>query len=131
MSLYDFVKTHNADYDTYDTIYDSVVTVCSFDENEEGEGDYYDKFRIGIMRFVRVVKVTSGCELVCNWAEMIKRNEEVFREYTNACWAESYRNLNEDDFIYEWIDEINKYCAGYSSDKNYERLVKDDLPRLK
>ena len=130
MTLYEFIKVANKDYDTYDTVYDAVVTVCSFDEKDEKSGDNYDKFRIEIMKYVEVVKSISGCELVCNWTDMIKRNEAVFREYTEQFWDTRWQNLDEDDFIYEWIDEIHKYCAGYSSEQNYQRLVTEYLPRL-
>lgn len=131
MTLYEFIKVANKDYDTYDTVYDTVVTVCAFNEEDEKSEDNYEKFRIGIMKYVEVIKGISGYELVCDWTGMIKRNEAVFREYTEQFWDTRWQNLDEDDFIYEWIDEIHKYCAGYSSEQNYKRLVEEYLPRLK
>lgn len=35
MKLYDYMKLTEADYDTYDTVYDNGVTVCFIDEEDE------------------------------------------------------------------------------------------------
>ena len=37
MKLYDFIKMTEADYDTYDVVYDNGVTVCFFDEEDDYE----------------------------------------------------------------------------------------------
>ena len=48
MTLYEYLKMSEYDYDTYDTDYDAVVTVCYIDEEE----DEYDKFCNGIIKNV-------------------------------------------------------------------------------
>ena len=45
MTLYDFIMQEHADFDTYDTEFDTCVTVCEPYEYEEGEEkEYYDIF---------------------------------------------------------------------------------------
>lgn len=119
MKLYDFVKLTEADYDTYDTVYDEGVTVCFIDEEDE-KGDNYYKFCADIMRKVEVEK-QNGDFLIVDWTKLIKDNMEKFRAFSMRHWAFEYKD--EDDFIYEWIKEIHAYMAGYVSESFYDTLV--------
>lgn len=119
MKLYDFIKLTEADYDTYDTIYDNGVTVCFIDEEDE-ERDNYDKFCVDIMKKVEMEKI-NGDVLIVNWTKLIKDNMEKFREFSKKYWKFQYKD--EDDFIYEWINEIQAYMAGYVSENFYGVLV--------
>lgn len=118
MKLYDFIKLTEADYDTYDTIYDEGVTVCYIEEN--AENDNYDKFCINIMKKVEVEKI-NGDIIIVNWTKLVKDNMEKFRAFSMEHWAFEYED--EDDFIYEWIKEIHYYMAGYVSEDFYDTLV--------
>lgn len=119
MKLYEVLKMSEADYDTYDTVYDAVVTVCYIDE--EYAKDSYDNFCVGIMKKVEVVQIMSD-ELICEWTKLIQNNMEKFRAFTEKHWNRKYRD-DEDEFIYQWINEIHYYIAGYVSEDFYDTLV--------
>lgn len=116
MTLYEYFKMSEADYDTYDTEYDNGVTVCYIDE----ETDEYDKFCNGIIKKVDVVKI-NGDVLTVNWSELIERNMDKFKMFAREHWAYDYENdINE--FIYQWINEIHLYMAGYVGESFYSKL---------
>ena len=129
MTLYEFIKVANNDYDTYDTDYDAEVTVCAFDKEDEQSEEYYEKFRIGIMKFVNVVKGISKYELSCNWSEMIQFNMPIFKEFTKKNWTQQYAD-DEDEFIYQWIREIHYWIAGYTSEPVYKDFVENYMSRM-
>lgn len=128
MTLYDFVRVANNDYDTYDDVYDAIVTVCAFDEEDEKSDEYYEKFRIGIMKFVEVIRGTADKGLLCKWSDFIQRNIEVFREFTELYWYNQYED--EDDFIYEWINELDNWSAGALSESMYKEFVENYMNRM-
>ena len=128
MTLYEFIKVANNDYDTYDDVYDAIVTVCSFDGEDEKSDEYYEKFRIGIMKFVEVVRGTADKGLLCKWSEFISRNIKVFREFTEKYWYNQYED--EDDFIYEWIGELQNWQAGALSESMYKEFVENYMSRM-
>ena len=122
MKLYDFMKISQNDFDTEDTIYCSVVTVCYIDENEIT--DNYDKFCIELMKKVEMEKQV-GDGLLVKWTELIQNNMEKFRAFTKENWYENCQYENdEDEFIYQWINEIHQYMAGNVSEDFYDELVK-------
>lgn len=116
MTLYEYLKMSEADYDTYDRDYDAGVTVCYIDE----ECDEYDKFCNGIIKKVDVVKI-NGDTLTVNWSELIERNMDKFKEFTAKHWKYQYED-DIDDFEYQWINEIHMYMAGYVSESFYSVL---------
>lgn len=118
MTLYEYLKMSEADYDTYDTEYDNGVTVCYI--YEEDEADEYDKFCNGIIKKVDVVKI-NGDVLTVNWSELIERNIHKFKEFTKKHWKHQYED-DIDEFEYQWINEIHAYMAGYVSDDFYSVL---------
>lgn len=122
ITLYDYLKMSENDFDTYDTTYDAVVTVCYIaDEDEEEE---YDKFCNGIIKKVNVVHVDTHY-LTVNWTELIERNIEKFKAFTKAHWYESCQYEDDvDEFIYQWINEIHQYMAGNVSIDFYVELNK-------
>lgn len=122
MKLYDFIKMTEADYDTYDVVYDNGVTVCFIDEEDEAMDNYY-KFCADIMKKVEMEK-QNGDVLIVNWTKLVKDNMEKFRAFTKEHWYENrqYKN-SEDNFIYAWINEIHAYMAGYVSEDFYGILV--------
>ena len=62
MKLYDFLKISQNDFDTGDTIYCAVVTVCYIEEDETN--DNYDKFCIEKKKKVEVEKQIGDALLV-------------------------------------------------------------------
>ena len=122
MKLYDFMKMSENDYDTFDAVYDADVTVCFIEENKSN--DSYEKFCIELMKKVEVEKV-NGDILIVKWTELIQNNMEKFRAFTKENWYESCQyEDDEDEFIYQWINEIHQYMAGNVSEDFYDELVK-------
>ena len=118
VTLYDYLQMAEDDFDTYDTKYDACVTVCYIDD----EYDEYDKFCNGIIKKVNVVKINRDT-LVVNWSELIERNIIKFRAFTAKNWYESCQyEDDEDEFVYQWINEIQQYMAGYVSTSFYSKL---------
>lgn len=121
MKLYEIMKLSQNDYDTYDTIFDAVVTVCYIAENEAR--DNYDKFCIELMKKVEVEKI-NGDILIVKWTELIQKNMEKFKAFTKENWYENCQyEDDEDEFIYQWINEIHQYMAGNVSEDFYVELV--------
>ena len=121
MKLYDFMKLSKDDYDTYDTVYDAEVTVCYIEENEEN--DSYDKFCIELMKKVDIEKI-NGDSLIVKWTEFITENMDKFKEFTKENWYENCQyEDDEDEFIYQWINETHQYLVGNVSEDFYDKLV--------
>lgn len=120
MKLYEVMSMSENDFDTYDTVYDACVTVCYIEENEGN--DSYDKFCINIMKKIEVVRIIPESHLICEWTKLIQNNMEKFRAFTEKHWSRKYRD-DEDEFIYQWINEIHYYLAGYVSEDFYDTLV--------
>lgn len=121
MKLYEFMKLTEADYDTYDTVYDACVTICYIDEEDETRDDYY-KFCANIMKKVEMEK-QNGDILIVNWTKLIQDNMEKFKSFTEKHWKYTYED-DEDELVYQWINEIQAYMAGYVSEDFYGVLVK-------
>lgn len=121
MKLYDFLKISQNDFDTYDTVYDTGVTVCYIDEEDAEDG--YDKFCIELMKKVEVEEQNDDI-LIVKWTELIQNNMEKFKKFTKENWYESCQyEDDEDEFIYQWINEIHQYMAGNVSEDFYDKLV--------
>lgn len=125
MTLYDYLTIDDGSFDTYDTVYDAVVTV----ERIEKEKEYYDKFCNGIMKLVKFVKKTSNYELVCEWADLIERNFDIFKEFASKHWDNQYED-DRDEFVYQWINEIHYWMAGYTSEPVYKTFVENYMIRM-
>ena len=123
MKLYDYLKLTECDYDTCDTVFDALVTVC-FIEDEDGEKDNYYKFCLELMKKVEVEKI-NGDIIIAKWTELIQNNMEKFKEFTEKHWRYTYEDDedDEDEFIYQWINEFQNYLAGYVAESFYGTLV--------
>lgn len=122
MKLYEAMKMTENDWDTYDTVYDACVTVCYIDEEDEQTDDYY-KFCTEIIKKVEVEKIIPTSHIVCNWTKLITDNMDKFKDFTEKYWNNQYED-DEDEFIYQWINEIHYYLAGYVNEDFYSELVK-------
>lgn len=120
ITLYDYINMAESDFDTYDAKYDAVVTVCHiYDESDE-----YDRFCNNIIKKVHVVKI-NGDALTVNWSELIEKNIIKFRMFTAENWYDNCQyEDDEDEFIYQWINEIHQYMAGNVSMSFYSKLNK-------
>ena len=123
MKLYDFLKVAQNDFDTCDTVYDAGVTVCYIDEADETRDNYY-KFCTEIIKKVDVEKQIDDI-LIVKWTDLITNNMEKFRDFTKENWYESCQYEDDDDeFVYQWINEIHQYMAGNVAEDFYDELVK-------
>lgn len=122
MTLYEFITLEQADFDTFDTVFDTCVTVCEPYEYEEGEEkEYYDIFSDLIMQKVEVEEKTGECTCLCKWSDFIEKNITTFRKAADELWVRTPKA--DDDLIYEWIREINAWLAGYVSESTYKEFV--------
>ena len=94
ITLYDYLKMSENDFDTYDTTYDAVVTVCYI--ADEDEKDEYDKFCNGIIKRVNVIHIDTNY-LTVNWTELIERNIDKFKAFTKENWYESCQYEDDED----------------------------------
>ena len=119
MKLYEILEIAETDFDTYDTVYDAIVTVCWIDK----ELNNYDRFCNGITKKVRFIK-NAGDGLLVDWTGFIKSNMDKLRQFTRDHWSENSQYEDDDDeFIYQWIRELNLYMTGYVPDRFYNKLV--------
>lgn len=125
MTLYERLEKTKDCFDTYDTDYDAEVTVDWIDEIT----DNYDKFCMGIIKLVPVVKEENDGTIICGWTSLIVNNLDVFKEFTEKHWICQYED-DEDELIYQWIKEICYWIAGYTSESVYKEFVENYLPRL-
>lgn len=114
MKLYDFLKIFGEDFDTYDDVYDTDVTVCI---NLEPEDDY-DEFCVALTKKINVERLAPDGNPVCDWWNYIKRNLPIFRQFANDNWIKN-NYPDEEDFICEWIEELHRFLAGYGADNQY------------
>lgn len=115
MTLFAYMDMHQEDIDTYDTEYDAVVTVCFMEE--ENAQDNYDRFCLDIIKKVEVDSAAHG-DVIVDWSGLIERNMEKFRAFTAEYWRYQYKD-DDEEFIYQWIREINYYLAGYVGENTY------------
>lgn len=120
VTLYDFLNITQKDFDTYDTEYNASVTVCYLGKSEHDE---YDEFCNAIMKKVNVIKQTNDISLIVNWNDLITNNMEKFKTFAKEHWVMQYEN-DIDEFIYQWIKEIDLYMAGNVSMNFYKILNK-------
>lgn len=116
MKLYDLLKIKDC-IDTGDNVYDAIVTVDLIED--EDVDDNYDRFCNYLQHNVDVIDAKNG---VCDWTGFVKNNMEALKEFTKEHWVHTYEN-DEDEFIYQWINELHLYCAGYTSEDIYKAFL--------
>lgn len=131
MTLYDFLKQEDTDFDSYDTVFDIEVTVCVPYHSEDSNYEYYDKFCDFILKCISGVEKISDCECRANWYSFVAINLEVFKEIANDMWREGSIPDDDDDLIYEWIEEINGWIAGGVSENEYKHFMETYASRIK
>lgn len=126
MTLYDALQWENQDFDTTDTVYDLTVTVCADEYNRD---DNYDRWCKFILEHVMALEKWGGDRILADWSGFITANIEVFREHARENW---YRlPEDDDDLVYEWIQEIEKWMAGYATEEIYGEFMEKYAPRIK
>lgn len=125
MTLYDFLKNNERDYDVADTVFDCVVTVCPPYDGDE----WYDKFCNFILQHVEYADYADECDASAFWYNFIDKNIVVFRRCADDMWT--YIPNNNDNLIYEWIEEIHKWMAGYVGEEEYQKFMENYAPEIK
>lgn len=120
MKLYDLFKDKDVlDLDTGDNVFDTIITVHLVDDNEIS--DNYDKFINFICHNVDVIDAENN---ICDWSGFIEKHYNDLMEFSYAYWIDIAHN--KDGFVYQWINEIALYLAGYAgyADENtYTQLL--------
>lgn len=120
MTLYEFLEATKSDYDVCDTEYYALVTVCY----GYGESDDYNKFCGEIIKKVDFVSQINNITLTANWSGMIEKNLDKFRAFTKEHWRDDCQYEDDDDeLVYQWIIEIDRYMAGFVSEDFYTDLL--------
>lgn len=135
MNLFEFLIMGDVDYDTFDNVYDTCVTVCvPYEYENTEEMDYYDKFTVFIYKSVKILerhKSKYSETLVVNWSEFIEKNLDTFRAIAEDMWREETIPKDNDDLVYDWINELHAWLAGYVSDSRYQEFMEKYAPLLK
>ena len=116
MTLKEYLKLQESDYDVGDVDYDAIVTCCYIDEIN----DNYDKFCDLLTSKVTVIR--GGDYPIANWSKFITKNLDKFRAFAEEYWYNAYED-DEDELVYQWINEFHLYVAGYVSEGFYKKLV--------
>ena len=129
MTLHELVTIAQDDFDTYDTVYDAEVTVCYIPEPYK---ENYDRFCMEIIKKVEVEKFNGRyANAICKWTDLIERNMKVFREFTQMHWHDEAQYEDDDEeFVYQWINELHAYMSGGVSEDFYEVLIEQLVSEL-
>ena len=117
--LYDFLVLSNSTYDTCDIEYDGIITCDGIEDEPQ---DNYEKFYQEMCKKVEILN-NDGCHLLINWIDLIKRNIDKFKQFSKENWKYDYEEDGDDELIYQWINEIHLYFAGYVGDDTYKKLI--------
>ena len=97
MKLIDYCRSVDfVDFDSYDNVYDVIVTICFDEEAVDKPEDSYDRFVKYIVEHVDYIK-GNGNYVICDWNGFVKAHEQVLRQYEHDCWRYNY-DEDEDEF---------------------------------
>ena len=137
MTLLEYIKLHkpesgetNCCWDCPDKVFDAVITVdCSVDH--EGHIDIieddpeYPSMPLFIKEFlgkVQVVSLMSDGTPIIDADGLFRRNITEVRKWIDEDWNGKW--TNEDDIVYQMIQEIHYGIAGYKDNKGYGLYLK-------
>ena len=131
MKIWDMLLNYANDFDVYDTDFD--VSVCCVAPDIYSESDmefaddfYSDKFAVMIYKAVDVIPESiHDFSATGKWSDFVRRNKEKLREWAERNWF--YVPKSEDEFTYQWINEIHLYLAGYADESSYKALFELNL----
>ena len=112
--------------DTSDTVFDAIVTIDIDSDVEKNLDRPYWQFVKIILENVELVKLFNGAyaSAICDYTGFVKANMKALKKFSAEEWYPESHNVDEDDYIYNWITEIHGYLAGYASDRQYSKFVK-------
>lgn len=118
MKLRQLLEAKDDCLDTYDSVYDCVVTVALVYENDIT--DEYDKF---LYRISQDVDVTDARHNECDWVGFIDNYKDQLTAFMIDYWQDELLPHDIDDFYCKWINEIHLYCAGEVDLETYDDLL--------
>lgn len=116
MRLLEYLKINNKDEDYGDADFDAIITVC-FDI--EDDTPYLKTYNAFCKKLYSSVQIKNKNTVF--WGNLIKNNLELFRDFAVKNWTIQYKD--DDEFIYQWINELDAYCSGAGSDFIYEQMI--------
>jgi hypothetical protein len=116
MTLKEFLKMQETDYDVNDVDFDATITCCYIDEIN----DNYDKFCDMLTSKVSIIR--GGDHPIVSWSGFIRNNLDKFRLFAEKNWYDAYED-DEEELVYQWITELDGYAAGMVSESFYKILV--------
>ena len=129
MKLFDYLDTAGiTDIDTYDTVYDSCITVSI--DTEETPEDECDTFVHALCRLVEVEESESEY-IECRWSVLIGKNINLFRDFAKRYW-ERKRDVisDDDDLTEEWLNQFQAYLSGYATEEDYDLILKEVIGKI-
>lgn len=138
MTLLEYIKLHkpvvgketNCCWDCPDKVFDAVITVdCSVDQ--DGKVDIIDEpdaefpnMPLFIKEFlgkVTIVSLMSDGTPIVDVYGLFRRNIATVRQWVAKNWAGDWDN--DDDIVYQMIQEIHYGIAGYKGNKGYGKYL--------
>lgn len=139
MKLFDYLWLfkNDVDFDVPDSEIDTVITVCFSKENADKvskDYPYIDKFTNLLLHSADVAYLLNDGTPVCNFSEIIHKNEELFKQFVKDEWTEDMQWVLEDEhgeFEYEFLKDFHLITTGNCSNKSaklyYELLEKCNI----
>lgn len=117
MTLYELLKIKGDSLDTSDVTYDTTVT-CELIEAEDVL-DNYDRFLSYMLNNVKVIDARND---ICDWEGFVKEHKVALTHFAEDNWQNDVPR-DEDDFTYNWINELHQYLAGNISEQQYGEFL--------
>lgn len=135
MNLLQYIKMHrdcDCCWDCPDKVFDAVVTVdCSVDRDGkvdiiDDKDDEYPNMPLFIKEFLGKVEIVSlmgdGTPII-DVDGLFRRNIETVRQWCKENWCVDHDTWDDDDIIYQLIQEIHLGIAGYKNNSGYGRYL--------
>lgn len=110
-------------FDTCDTICDAVVTwVWNKDAKIDDRYPHYLKMSRLLASKLDIAYISGDRNpvIAIEYSKFIKDNMELFREFANEYWDEEYIHEDDDDFLYEFIEQIHLMLSGLGCERDYK-----------
>lgn len=123
MTISEYLQLERRDMDIADSVFDMTITAC-YDESIFAE-EITDPFTLFNAQFLSKVNLASGGDYpVADFYQFIENNFDLFKDFTKNHWIRDYPD--KDDFIEQWILELDQYMAGNVSESFYQTIC-DEL----
>ena len=135
MTLLEYIKMHRGCavcWDCPDKVFDAVITVdCSV--GQDGTIDILedDKEFPNMPLFIReflgkvsVVSLMSDGTPIIDADGLFRRNIETVKQWCSKNWSVDLETWDDDDIIYQMLQEIHLGIAGYKGNKTYGSYLK-------